>query len=95
MLILFLLVVPSPDGTVHLDTNVIEHAADLETWMVGGSIEDSFRENPATTTESTESTRSVAQAPVREVVCKPAEEEGPGFTPTIIFVAGLEVRLTV
>ena len=88
MLILFLLVVPSPDGTVHLDTNVIEHAADLETWMVGdGGVEDSIGENPATTTASTSS----VEVPAREVVCKPAEEEGPGFTPTIIFVAGLEV----
>ena len=37
MVLLYLMVVPSPDGAVHLDANVLEHAADLEAWAVGGT----------------------------------------------------------
>ena len=101
MVLLYLMVVPSPDGAVHLDANVLEHAADLEAWAVGGTggvansiLDEGKTTSIATTIDPLQVARSSRDAGVhvREVVCKHHEEDAPGFTPTIIFVAGLEVR---
>ena len=101
MLILFLFVVPAPDGIVHLDTHVIEHAVHLETWAAGGAgdglvgdtnnMERRDHDGSVATTVGSSSSNNNAAVHVREVVCKPPDEDEPGFTPTIIFVAGLEV----